>query len=70
MNTAKDRWIAAGRILSSDPAAVVRCPERDDGVLLVHDVAAPDGSVLERYLVCQSCGACNVILKPKGRVSN
>jgi hypothetical protein len=30
MNTAKGRWIEAGRILAADPAAILRCPERDD----------------------------------------
>ncbi len=59
---ARQRWIEAAKLLAADPAAVVRCPERDDGVLLVRDERAPaDASVMERYLVCDRCGARNVI---------
>ena len=59
---ARDKWIEAGKVLSENPRAIVRCPERDDGVLLVHDEAAPDGSAIERYLFCKGCGARNIIL--------
>jgi hypothetical protein len=56
------KWIAAGSVLASDPSATVRCPERDDGVLLVRDVLATDGlHVTERFLVCATCGACSSI---------
>ena len=42
--------------------AVVRCPEKDDGVLVVHDeVIQGDKSLMERYLTCSACGARNVI---------
>ena len=58
--TAK-KWIEAGKILVSDPSAIVRCPERDDGILLVHDVSLPNGA-MERYLTCDTCGTRNVIL--------
>jgi hypothetical protein len=60
-NLAK-KWIAAGSLLAADPLATVRCPERDDGVLLVRDKLAPDGlHVIERFIVCETCGASNAI---------
>ena len=58
--TAK-KWTQAGKILAADPSAIVRCPEREDGVLRVHDEVAPPGDVMERYLVCETCGARNVL---------
>jgi len=59
------KWIAAARVLSVDPTAPVRCPERDDGTLTVRDeVSRADPSVMERYLVCPTCGARNVIRMP------
>ena len=57
MNAITDKWIEAGKVLAEDPIRVVRCPERDDGVLLVHDEVISDGSGMERYLVCETCGA-------------
>lgn len=59
---ARQRWIEAAKLLAADPAALVRCPERDDGVLLVLDErAAADATLMERYLTCDRCGARNVI---------
>ncbi|HVE87343.1 MAG TPA: hypothetical protein VND93_31015 [Myxococcales bacterium] len=56
------RWIEAGKILAQDPAARVRCPEKGDGMLTVHDeVFANNPKMLERHLVCDACGARNVI---------
>lgn len=63
------RWIEAGKILAVDKTALVRCPERDDGTLMVHDVVvASDPSVMERHLVCDACGARNILLM-RGRQS-
>lgn len=60
--SAAQRWIDAAKILIENPSALVRCPERDDGVLVVHDeVVREDSSLMERYLVCAACGARNVI---------
>jgi hypothetical protein len=57
------KWLEAGKILAVDPSKVVRCPERDDGFLKVHDeVFKGDPTRLERYLVCETCGARNVLL--------
>lgn len=57
------RWIEAGKILAVDKTALVRCPERGDGTLTVRDmVVASDPSMIERYLVCDMCGARNIIL--------
>ncbi|RKG76653.1 hypothetical protein D7W79_17325 [Corallococcus exercitus] len=56
-------WIHAGKILAENPAAQVRCPEKGDGFLAVHDEAFPrDATRFERYLVCDVCGARNVML--------
>jgi hypothetical protein len=55
-------WVAAGKALAADPEAKVRCPERDDGLLRVEDVPFPnDATLIERHLVCEVCGARNVI---------
>lgn len=56
------KWLDAGKILAADPSKAVRCPERDDGVLLVHDeVFKADPKIMERYLICETCGARNVL---------
>jgi len=56
------RWIEAAKILAADRSAVVACPERGDGTLTVHDeVSEADPTMMERYLVCDKCGARNVI---------
>jgi hypothetical protein len=61
-DASRDRWVEAAKVLAADPAAVVRCPEKDDGVLIVHDEPfASDPTMMERYLVCGACGARNVI---------
>jgi len=60
--TSARRWIEAGKILAADKSALVRCPECEDGVLTVHDeVSASDPIMIERYLICEKCGARNVI---------
>ncbi|RKH93222.1 hypothetical protein D7Y04_41260 [Corallococcus sp. AB038B] len=56
-------WIQAGKILAENPGAQVRCPEKADGFLTVHDeVSSTDPTRFERYLVCDVCGARNIIL--------
>lgn len=62
MTTSARRWIDAAEILAADRSAVVACPEREDGKLTVHDeVSVGDPTLMERYLVCDTCGARNVI---------
>jgi hypothetical protein len=62
---ATERWIEAGKVLAKDPSARVRCPERDDGMLTVHDsVLVGDQTMMERRLVCDQCGAQSVIRMP------
>jgi hypothetical protein len=51
-------------MLAKDPSAIVRCPERGDGVLRVHDEVTQDGKKMERYLICDACGARNILLMP------
>ncbi|AFE03231.1 hypothetical protein COCOR_00041 [Corallococcus coralloides DSM 2259] len=58
-------WIQAGKLLAENPAAQVRCPEKGDGFLTVHDEAiSGQPTRFERYLVCDVCGARNVMLMP------
>ncbi|GMU02761.1 hypothetical protein KH5H1_68810 [Corallococcus caeni] len=48
---------------AENPEAQVRCPEKGDGLLIVHDEAfSKDPARFERYLVCDACGARNVML--------
>jgi hypothetical protein len=64
---AGEKWIAAGTLLATNPSAIVRCPERDDGILIVHDKLSPDGGrVVERFIVCDRCGAYNTIRMAPG----
>jgi hypothetical protein len=60
MTPAAKRWIEAAKVLGVDPSVKVRCPQNDDGTLTVRDVRS--GDMLERYLVCDQCGAFNIIL--------
>jgi uncharacterized protein YbaR (Trm112 family) len=55
-------WIEAARIMSADPTAIVACPQCHEGTLTVQDhVFRDDPTMMERYLVCNKCGARNVI---------
>ncbi len=59
----RHKWLEAGKLLAVNASGVVRCPERDDGVLRVRDVVCEaDPTMMERYLVCETCGARNVLL--------
>lgn len=61
-NETVKRWIEAAVILGTDPTARVRCPERGDGFLTVHDEPfTHDPTQIERYLSCEVCGARNVM---------
>ncbi len=63
MNTpSAKKWAEAAKILAIEPSVVVPCPELNDGVLTVHDeVFRGYPTIMERYLVCDKCGARNVI---------
>ena len=50
-------WLDLAKKLAVDPYAQVRCPEKDDGIVQVQDVIAPDGIHFDRYLTCPICGA-------------
>ncbi len=58
-------WIEAGILLAADPGASVNCPVCADGILIVRDVAWPDGYHLDRHIQCPKCGARNVLSKLK-----
>jgi DNA-directed RNA polymerase subunit RPC12/RpoP len=61
-NPSTKKWIEAAKILSQDSSAIVPCPELNDGILIIHDeVFRDDPTRMERYLVCNKCGARNVI---------
>jgi hypothetical protein len=50
------KWMEAGAILAVDKTAIVRCPERDDGILVVRDQLSADGrEIAERFIVCNPC---------------
>ncbi len=56
------QWLEAAKILAIEPSRQLRCPERDDGFLRVHDERFDsDPTRMERYLVCETCGARNVL---------
>jgi hypothetical protein len=62
MRTTSKKWIEAARILTADPSAIVRCPENDDGILIVTDVVSVvDPNIIERHLICDKCRERNVI---------
>jgi hypothetical protein len=70
MTPASKKWIEAAKILAVDPTAIVRCPERGDGVLRIHDeLFAHDETMMERYLVCDTCGARNALRMKVGTVT-
>lgn len=56
-------WIAAAKILATDPTAKVPCPECGSADLYVQDAPTAAGKV-ERHLSCPDCGAYNAILHP------
>ena len=58
----KDLWIEAGKILASDPEAVVKCPDCGVTELRVFDTPA-DTTHVERHIRCARCGAYNALLK-------
>jgi len=64
------KWIEAGTILAKDASAIVRCTERDDGILRVHDEIAKDGKMMERYLLCETCGARNILRMPSPKTTS
>jgi len=66
------KWIEAGKILSADPSAKVRCPNCEGANLVVIDLASDaDPSLLERVMQCPSCGERNILRlkRPKPEAS-
>lgn len=60
MKEESKRWIEAAKTLARDPDAEVVCPACSDGLLEVIDVFADAAlEIMERHLVCASCGARN-----------
>jgi hypothetical protein len=56
------KWAEAAKILAKNPSEIIHCPELNDGVLTVHDeILRDDPRMMERYLVCNKCGARNVL---------
>lgn len=58
-----ERWIEAGIVLADDPDAKVMCPVCANDFLRVEDVEHPDGTLFDRYLRCETCGAEEVLVR-------
>jgi C4-type Zn-finger protein len=55
-----NRWIEAGKTLSVDSNAKVKCPVCESATLQVKDERSEsEPSLLERHMTCPSCGAYN-----------
>jgi hypothetical protein len=66
MNERTRRWIDALKLLDKDPRAAVPCPNCQNSVLVIHDVAGDDW--VDRHMVCTGCGAQEVATVTTGRV--
>jgi len=55
-------WLQAGSALARDPTARVACPTCGRGVLVVTDAPVMDGSRIERWMRCDTCGSANTML--------
>jgi hypothetical protein len=55
------KWLDASITLAKSPSAQVLCPQCEAARLTVTDAFA--GDVMERWMQCPSCGACNTLLK-------
>lgn len=55
-------WIDAGKLLTEDPATLVLCPvcEKENLHVIDHR-SAETPSVIERQMLCSSCGAQNFL---------
>jgi hypothetical protein len=56
------KWIAAGKILATDPTAEVRCPVCEEANLVVMDIPIEGTKRFERIMSCPSCRARNILL--------
>ncbi|MES9963742.1 MAG: hypothetical protein ABW116_09380 [Candidatus Sedimenticola sp. 20ELBAFRAG] len=55
-------WVDAGKVLAENPAAFVYCPVCGREYLHVKDTrSAENPSVIEREMICPSCGAHNYL---------
>jgi len=61
MNEKWKRWMEVVRVLSDTPKAEIRCPECKEGMLKVKDELIRNSDKLERYIICNSCGAYTVV---------
>jgi hypothetical protein len=55
------KWRDAANILGKDPTAKVKCPECNNGHLLVKDVIIEKWNKLDRYMQYDSCSLYNVL---------
>jgi len=56
-----DAWSKAAIILGHDPDAVVLCPECEIGYLKCKDEVFKSKDKVDRYMICNNCGRCNVL---------
>jgi hypothetical protein len=61
----RTRWIAAGKILATDPAALVPCPVCGDENLAAEDIAIEGSEKFERIMRCPKCDSRSILLLNK-----
>lgn len=55
------KWIEAAKQLEINPKLKLKCPECDQGYLIVRDELIESWKKLDRYMVCDTCGKWNVM---------
>ena len=58
-------WTNAGKVLGTDPTALVLCPVCEKANLIVQDVADNSSNKFERIMSCPNCGSRNILLMSK-----
>jgi uncharacterized protein with PIN domain len=62
MKLSSSKWIEAAKILANNPNLKILCPECNQQNLKVLDVINEiDPYASERYLLCDGCGARNIL---------
>ena len=69
MSEVSYKWLEAAKILSNDVSAKIKCPECNQGILIVKDEEMIEWNKIDRYLICDNCGKWNVITMNNSRSS-
>lgn len=64
------KWISVAKRISADKSARVVCPECNNGILIVTDEIILNGSHVERWMRCNTCGKANTLLMTREQVTN